>query len=153
MLSNRHQLNLNHGELSCTFNRKHLYKIQKDYKLYKPHKIDSVFVEVIMPKRTNIIFRCIHRHPDNNTDHFNTNYRRSLLQKLSEESSKNVFLLGDFNIDFLKFNSCNSICNFLDELSSSYFIPQIFLSSHITRSIKTLIDNICNIPQSSEQNI
>ena len=59
-----------------------------------------------------------------------------------------------FNIDLLKFNSCSSIYNFFDELSSSYFIPQIFLPSRITRSTKTLIDNIfCNIPQSSEQNI
>ena len=55
-------------------------------------------------------------------------------------------------MDHLKFNSCSSICNFLDELSSSYLIPQIFLPSRI--STKTLIDNIfCNIPQSSEQNI
>ena len=42
----------------------------------------------------------------------------------------------------------------MNELSSSYFITQIFLPSRITRSTKTLIDNIfCNIPQSSEQNI
>ena len=33
-------------------------------------------------------------------------------------------------------------------------MPQIFLPSRITRSTKTLIDNIfCNIPQSTEQNI
>ena len=41
----------------------------------------------------------------------------------------------------------------MNELSSSHFIPQIFLPSRITRSTKTLTDNIfCNIPQ-SEQNI
>ena len=84
----------------------------------------------------------------------NTNYLRPLLQILSKESSKNIFLLGDFNIDLPKFNSCSSICNFLDELSSSYFIPQLFLPSRITGSIETLIDDIfCNIPQPSEQNI
>ena len=106
-----------------------------------------------MPKRTNIIVGCIYTHPDNNIDDFNTNYLRPLLQKLSKESSKNVFLLGDFNIDLLKFNSCSSICNFLDELSPTYVTPQIFLPSCITRSTKTLSDNIfCNIPQSSEQN-
>ena len=107
-----------------------------------------------MPKRTNIIVGRIYRHPDNNIDEFNTNYLRPLLQKLSKESSKNIFLLGDFNIDLLKFSSCSSVCNFLDELSSSYFMPQIFLPSRISRSTKTLIDHIfCNIPQSSEQNI
>ena len=63
-------------------------------------------------------------------------------------------MLGDFNIDLLKFNSCSSICNFLDELSLSYFTPQIFLPSRIIGSTKTLIDIIfCNILQSSERNI
>ena len=85
-----------------------------------------------MSKRTNIIVGCIYRHPDNNIDDFNKNYLRPLLQKLSKESSENIFLLGDFNIDLLKFNSCSSVCNFLDELSSSYFMPQIFLPSGIT---------------------
>ena len=107
-----------------------------------------------MSKRTNIIVGCFYRHPDNNIDDFNTNYLRPLLQKLSQKSSKNIFLFGEFNIDLLKFNSCSSVCNFLDELSSSYFMPQIFLPSHITGSTNTLINNIfCNIPQSSEQNI
>ena len=32
-------------------NRKHSYKTQKDLNLYKPHKIESVFVEVIVPKK------------------------------------------------------------------------------------------------------
>ena len=90
-------------------NRKHLYKIRKDLKLYKPHKIESIFVEVIMPKKTNIIVGSIYRHPDNNTDDFNPNYLRSILHKLSKESSKKHFLLGEFNIDLLKFNSCSSI--------------------------------------------
>ena len=95
------------GELSS-------YKIRKDLKLYKPHKIESVFVEVIMPKKTNIIVGCIYRHADNNIDDFNSNYLRPILHKLCKESSKKFFLLGDFNIDLLKFNSCSSICNFLD---------------------------------------
>ena len=88
-------------------NRKHSYKFRKDLKLYKPHNIESVFIEVIVPERTNIIVRRSYRHSDNNIDDFNTNYPRSLLQKLSKKPSKNVFSLGDFNIDLLKFNSCS----------------------------------------------
>ena len=135
-------------------NRKHSYKIRKNLKLYKPHKIESVSIKLIIPKRTNIIVGCISKHLDNNTNGFITKNLRSLLQKLSKELSKKFFWLGDFYIDLLKFNSCSSICNFWDELSSSYFTPQIFLPSRITGSTKTLIDNIfCNISQSSEQNI
>ena len=65
-------------------NRKHSYKIRKDLKLYKPRKIESLFVEVIMLKRSNIILGCICRHPDNIIDYFNTNYPKPLLQKLSK---------------------------------------------------------------------
>ena len=146
----------NAGEQILYTNRKHSYKIRKDLKLYKPNKIESVLVEVIMPKRTKIIVGYIYRHPDNNIDDFNTNNLRPPLQKLSTELSKNIFLFGDFNTDLLNFNSCSSICNFLDKLSLSYFIPQFFLPSHIPRSTKKLTDNIfCTIfhPQSSEQKI
>ena len=58
-------------------NRKHSYKSRKDLKLCKPHKIESVFVEVMMPKRTNIIAGCIYRRPASNIDDFNTNYLRT----------------------------------------------------------------------------
>ena len=134
--------------------RKHSYKIRKNLKLYKPHKIESVFIKLIIPKRTNILVGCISKYPDNNTNGFITKNLRSLLQKLPKELSKRFFWLGDFYIDLLKFNSCSSICNFWDELSSSYFTPQNFLPSRITGSTKTLIDNIfCNIPKCSEQNI
>ena len=81
----------NAGGALLYINKKHSYKICKDLKLYKPHKIESVFVEVIMPKKTNIIVGCIYRHPDNNIDDFNSNYLRPILHKLSKESSKKIF--------------------------------------------------------------
>ena len=64
---------------------KHSYKIRKDLQLYNPRILESVFVELIMTKRANIIVGCISRHPDNNVDHFSTNYLRSLLQKSSKK--------------------------------------------------------------------
>ena len=41
----------NAGETLLYINSKHSYKIRKDLKSYKPHKIESVFVEVIIPKK------------------------------------------------------------------------------------------------------
>ena len=76
-------------------NRKHSYKIWKDLTIYKPDKIESVFVEV-MSKRTNIIVGCIYINPDNDIDGFNTNYLQLLLQKLSKESSKKHFFTKCF---------------------------------------------------------
>ena len=62
--------------------------------------ISSVFVEVIMPKGTNIIFGCIYRHADNNTDDFNTNYLRPLLEKLSKNCQKTFFYLVALILNF-----------------------------------------------------
>ena len=81
----------NAREALLYISRKHSYKIQKDLKLCKPHKSESVFVVVIMLKRINIIAGCIYRHPHNNIGDFNTNYLKLLLQKLSKELSKNIF--------------------------------------------------------------
>ena len=36
-------------------------------------------------------------------DEFNVNYLNTLLDKISKES-KSVFLLGDFNVDFFKYD-------------------------------------------------
>ena len=77
-----------------------------------------------------------------------------VIEQTPTESNAGGALLYIISLDLLKFNSCSSICNSLDELSSSYFTPQIFLPSHIIGSTKMLIDNIfCNKPQSSERNI
>ena len=72
---------------------------------------------------------------------FNECYLNILLEKLSKEN-KTVFLLGDFNIDLLKYDKHNSTNEFLDTLSSNYFLPLILLPTRITVSSKTLIDNI-----------
>lgn len=96
----------------------------------------------------------MHLQTHDNIDDFNKIYSRALPQKIVLRILMMMTLLGDSNIDLLIFNSCNSVCNFLDQLSSSYSISQFFFPSHITRSTKTLIDNIfSNIPQSFEPEI
>ena len=74
------------GEALLHITRKHSYKIRKVLNIYKIQKIESIFVKVIMPRRTNIITGCIYKHPDNNIDSFNTGYLRPLFRKLSKES-------------------------------------------------------------------
>ena len=79
---------------------------------------------------------------------FNSNYISPLLHKLSKESSKQIFLLSDFNIDLLKHESSELVNSFLDTLSSNFLSPPIILPTRIS-SLATLIDNApqskCNI--------
>ena len=77
-----------------------------------------------------------------NPQEFNSLSLKSLLNKLSKESNKEIILLGDFNIDFIKTNTNNNASEFLDIIYSSYLIPHITCSTRLTNRIHTLIDNI-----------
>ena len=72
---------------------------------------------------------------------FNDYYLNELLHKLSSES-KSVILLGDFNVDLIKYDNHHSTNEFLDFLSPHLFLPHIKQPARIRDSNKTLINNI-----------
>ena len=72
---------------------------------------------------------------------FNKNYLNTLLDKFSIEN-KQVFLLGDFNVNLLNYNDHQPTNEFLDSLASNSFIPYILQPTRITSHSKFLIDNI-----------
>ena len=76
-----------------------------------------------------------------NINEFNVDYLNELLDKLSKEN-KTIFLLGDFNINLLKYDIYPPNNEFLDSLSSHYFLSHILQPSRVTTNSKTLIDNI-----------
>ena len=117
-----------------------------------PSKLESIFIEIVCPKSSNIIVGCIYKHPSlqvNNftndiiqVNNFTNDIIRSLLEKLNKESSKKIFLLGDFNIDLLQYETSEPVINFVDTLSSNFLSPLILLPRRISSSSSTLIDNI-----------
>ena len=72
---------------------------------------------------------------------FNDHYLNLLLGKLSKENDKNI-LIGDFNIDLLKFDSSEHINKFMNDLTSNCLHPQIPLPTWISGNSKTVIDNM-----------
>ena len=85
---------------------------------------------------------CIYRHPLMDRNEFNGYYLNELLHKLSLEN-KSVILLGDFNVDLMKYDNHHSTSEFLDSLSSHLF-PHIIQPTRISDSSKTLIDIFSN---------
>ena len=55
---------------------------------------------------------------------------------------KKIFLLGDFNINFLNYDIHPLTNEFLDSLSFHNFLPLILQPSRVTTNSKTLIDNV-----------
>ena len=93
------------GTLPYTAN--HLsYKCCNDLNIYKKNELESTFIEIVNPKKSNIIVGVIYRHPSMDLADFNSNYLNKLLENISKEQ-KSMFLLGDFNVNLLNYNEHN----------------------------------------------
>ena len=79
------------------------FKIRNDLKIYKYKELESVFIEIINRKGKNTIVGCIYRHPCMEVTEFNDVFLQNILEKLSYEN-KEIIIMGDFNIDILKYN-------------------------------------------------
>ena len=117
------------------------YKPCPDLNVYQANQLESTFVEIINPKKNNIVIGCLYKHPNMDVLDFKNNYLRQIFEIVSKER-KQVFLLGDFNINLLNYNDHQPTNDFLGSLASNSFIPYILHSTRITSHSKTLIDNI-----------
>ena len=118
-----------------------VYQKRNDLNLYKINNSESAFVEITNPNKSNIIVGCISRHPKMDLFEFIHYNLNPLIDQLAKEQ-KTVFLLGDFNVDLLKYKQHKATNELLDSLSSNMFSPQIVHPSRITSHSKTLIGNI-----------
>ena len=107
---------------------------------YKSKVLESKCIELIRANSKNAIVGCIYKHPSMAVGDFNTSFLLPLLVKASLEN-KEIYLLGDFNIDLLKPDSAD----YLDIFSSFSLLPHIILPTRATETTSTIIDNIfCN---------
>ena len=86
----------------------------------KKKELESSFIEVVNLKGNNLIIRYIYRHPSMNPTEFIDVYMLDLLQKISKED-KTVMLMGDFNIDLLKYDTNAYSTAFLDSMYTNFF--------------------------------
>ena len=71
-------------------------------KIHKKFELESTFIEIINPRKFNIIVGVIYRHPEMDVNDFDNNFLNNLLKK-NISRTKKVFLLYDFNIDLMHY--------------------------------------------------
>ena len=137
----------NKGGVLLYVNKKHNFKPRPNLNIYETKLVESVFVEIIKPKKANDIIGVVYRHPSLDVDNFNDIHIRPLVTKLSIEKNKNIYIAGDFNINLLNVSSHDASSEFFDILCSNFLLPTISLHTKLnTSGNHTLIDNIyCNI--------
>ena len=87
------------------------YKCHNDLNIYKKSELESTFIEIVNPRKSNIIVGIIFRHPSMDLNAFYCNYLNTLLENISKEQ-KSVFLVGVFNVNLLNYNEHNQINEF-----------------------------------------
>ena len=101
--------------------------------LYPSYNYESLFIESNLPRHKNIIVGVIYRKLQSNINDFIPVFE-NVLQKTYTEH-KQVYIMGDFNIDLVKFTG-NIVHNFLSAIHSIFCIPLIDKPSRKTnRSI------------------
>ena len=104
--------------------------------LYIPKKLEPTFVELIIKGKKNIIIGCIYKHPKLDINEFNTLFENTM-EKFSFVN-KELYFLGDFNIDLLKTDDDANIDEFYNIISSNFLVPHITLPTRITSTSRTL---------------
>ncbi len=101
--------------------------------------IECLFIEIEMTGR-NLIIGCLYRAPNANITTF-TDDISDIMHKLST-LNKHVYLLGDYNLDLLKYNKHQPTSDFIDTMFSFSLIPLINRPTRITENSATIFDNI-----------
>ena len=117
------------------------YVPRKDLQINSPGNHESIFIEIQLPKKKNLIIGCIYRHPSSHisVQDFTNQHLEYTLQKITVEN-KQCVLMGDFNVDLLKINPHSESNEFYNNLSSYFFTPYILEPTRLDS--KTIIDNI-----------
>ena len=76
-------------------NKKLSYHQRNDLNFYTSGKLESIFIEIVCPKSSNMIVECTYKHPSLQVNNFTNDIILSLLEKLNREKSKKIFLPGD----------------------------------------------------------
>ena len=115
------------------------HNVREDLKIYQSKSLESTFVQLINEKQINCIVgvSCIHLTMD--TSQFTDNKLNDLLDKISRESKKKVYLTSDFNFDLLKISSNTETSNFYDKVTCNLLFPLITLPTTINEQGNTLI--------------
>ena len=104
---------------------------------------DSLFIEITLKHNSttkNIIVGVVYKLHEHTINNFNSSWE-TLLNKLSS-TKKDVYILGDFNINLLKHDTNPHINDFINTSLAHSFIPKVDKPTRITHNTATIIDNI-----------
>ena len=105
--------------------------------------MESLFIELdnnVFKTSSNIIIGIVYRIPDSSINIFNDRMT-DILNTVNKEN-KLFYMLGDLNIDLLKYEEHRLTSSFLDILYSNNNFPLITKPTRVTQITATLTDHV-----------
>ena len=126
------------------FSRENInFIIREDISVFTPHIFESIFIEINNPTGKNTVMGLIYRpntEPRADIDIFSSTVFD--IMDIINTENKLCVIMGDMNIDLLKFGSHTKTSDYLDNIFSHGFLPVITKPTRITTTSATLIDYI-----------
>ena len=101
--------------------------------------MESIFIELEIPGKHNIVLGSLYRIPDSSDKEFNQIYKKFINDW---DINKELVIGIDQNLDLLKSHEHNQTQNFLETNLDHNLLPTITWPTRIAKSTATLIDNI-----------
>ena len=136
------------GGVAILVHNKFRYEPIKNISIFEPRFFESQFIKVYLSEHKYIIIGNIYRPPTGPLADL-----KKFVDKLEEilyiintdselKMNDDVVLLGDFNIDLIKYNKNYETSRYLDVLFNKGLTPGITLPTRVTNKSSTLIDHI-----------
>ena len=135
----------NRGGVGLFVSENITFNVRDDLSVFIPHIYESLFIEIDTSENNHDknIIGLIYRpntQPKADIDIFSSTLQD--IMDIINNEKKSCLLMGDFNIDLLKYNLHNKTNDFVDSIFGKGFLPQILKPTRITQSTATLIDHI-----------
>ena len=115
--------------------------VNAHYKLMQSHadEFENIWFEIVCQQKKYVL-GCIYRHPNCHVGDFQSALEATL-SKISNQKLP-CLIVGDINIDLIKWAHHKPTNEYLDSLITNNFLPLMVLPTRITRKSCTLIDHI-----------
>ena len=124
------------GGVSLFISQEFVYSEMNDLCMITDY-IECLFVK-LSTKDSSYVVGVVYRPPNSNITLFN----EKMNDILSKLSNMPCYVMGDYNIDLMKYENHMQTGEFLNNMHSNSLIPLIYKPTRETKTTATLIDNI-----------
>ena len=132
------------GGVGCWIKNHLNYEVIEELSVFNENIFESIFIKINISKSKFKIIGNIYKPPSCNIQMFNDTL--DILGKISNDKvlkkADEITLMGDINIDLLKFENHKATNDYLNSLLSNSFLPVITLPTRVTQNTASLIDHI-----------